>query len=72
MKTVSLLCKLIQFWMIALSVTVHKALILLDFFNHPYRSLAFMWFYISFTWLNSRSGIQYDILHLSYKIRLYI
>jgi hypothetical protein len=40
-KTVSLLCKLIQFWMIALSVTVHKALILLDFFNHPYRSLVF-------------------------------
>ena len=24
-----------------MSVTVHKALILLDFFNHPYRSLAF-------------------------------
>jgi len=41
-KTVSLLCKLIQFWMIALSVTVHKALILLDFFNHPYRSLVFI------------------------------
>lgn len=44
MKTVSLLCKLIQFWMIALSVTVHKALILLVFLNHPYQSLAFTGF----------------------------
>ena len=40
-KIVSLLCKLIQFWMVALSVTVHKALILLVFLNHPYQSLAF-------------------------------
>ncbi|WP_418588423.1 hypothetical protein [Hominenteromicrobium sp.] len=42
MKIVSLLCKLIQFLMVALSVTVHKALILLVFLNHPYQSLAFM------------------------------
>lgn len=41
MKIVSLLCKLIQFLMVALSVTVHKALILLVFLNHPYQSLAF-------------------------------
>ena len=41
-KIVSLLCKLIQFLMVALSVTVHKALILLVFLNHPYQSLAFM------------------------------
>jgi len=27
--------------MVALSVTVHKALILLVFLNHPYQSLAF-------------------------------
>lgn len=40
-KIVSLLCKLIQFLMVALSVTVHKALILLAFLNHPYQSLAF-------------------------------
>lgn len=40
-KIVSLLCKLIQFLMVALSVTVHKALILLIFLNHPYQSLAF-------------------------------
>ena len=40
-KIVSLLCKLIQFLMVALSVTVHKALILLVFLNHPYQSLAF-------------------------------
>lgn len=39
-KIVSLLCKLIQFLMVALSVTVHKALILLVFLNHPYQSLA--------------------------------
>lgn len=43
-KIVSLLCKLIQFLMVALSVTVHKALILLVFLNHPYQSLAFMGF----------------------------
>lgn len=30
--------------MVALSVTVHKALILLVFLNHPYQSLAFMGF----------------------------
>lgn len=42
-KIVSLLCKLIQFLMVALSVTVHKALILLVFLNHPYQILAFMW-----------------------------
>ena len=41
-KIVSLLCKLIQFLMVALSVTVHKALILLVFLNHPYQSLAFL------------------------------
>ena len=41
LKIVSLLCKLIQFLMVALSVTVHKALILLVFLNHPYQSLAF-------------------------------
>lgn len=41
-KIVSLLCKLIQFLMVALSVTVHKALILLVFLNHPYQSLAFI------------------------------
>lgn len=40
-KIVSLLCKLIQFLMVALSVTVHKALILLVFLNHPYQSLDF-------------------------------
>lgn len=48
-KIVSLLCKLIQFLMVALSVTVHKALILLVFLNHPYQSLAlnrFVEFYI--------------------------
>lgn len=39
-KIVSLLCKLIQFLMVALSVTIHKALILLVFLNHPYQSLA--------------------------------
>jgi len=44
-KTVSLLCKLIQFLMVALSVTVHKALILLTFFNHPYQSLVFLGFF---------------------------
>lgn len=38
MKIVSLLCKLIQFLMVALSVAVHKALILLVFLNHPYQS----------------------------------
>ena len=38
---ISLLCKLIQFLMVALSVAVHKALILLDFFDHPYQSLVF-------------------------------
>jgi hypothetical protein len=43
-KIVSLLCKLIQFLMVALSVTVHKALILLVFLNHPYQSLAFAGF----------------------------
>lgn len=43
-KIVSLLCKLIQFLMVALSVTVHKALILLVFLNHPYQSLAFLGF----------------------------
>lgn len=43
-KIVSLLCKLIQFLMVALSVTVHKALILLVFLNHPYQSLAFVGF----------------------------
>lgn len=43
-KIVSLLCKLIQFLMVALSVTVHKALILLVFLNHPYQSLAFQGF----------------------------
>lgn len=43
-KIVSLLCKLIQFLMVALSVTVHKALILLVFLNHPYQSLAFTHF----------------------------
>lgn len=41
-KIVSLLCKLIQFLMVALSVTVHKALILLVFLNHPYQSLALL------------------------------
>lgn len=30
--------------MVALSVTVHKALILLVFLNHPYQSLAFISF----------------------------
>jgi len=44
-KIVSLLCKLIQFLMVALSVTVHKALILLVFLNHPYQSLAFTDFF---------------------------
>ncbi len=44
-KIVSLLCKLIQFLMVALSVTVHKALILLVFLNHPYQSLAFVRFF---------------------------
>lgn len=44
-KIVSLLCKLIQFLMVALSVTVHKALILLVFLNHPYQSLAFSSFF---------------------------
>ena len=44
MKIVSLPCKLIQFLMVALSVTVHKALILLVFLNHPYQSLAFQGF----------------------------
>lgn len=43
-KIVSLLCKLIQFLMVALSVTVHKALILLVFLNHPYQSLALQGF----------------------------
>lgn len=47
-KIVSLLCKLIQFLMVALSVTVHKALILLVFLNHPYQSLAFMGFFAIF------------------------
>ena len=32
--------------MVALSVTVHKALILLVFLNHPYQSLAFKRFVI--------------------------
>lgn len=41
MKIVSLLCKLIQFLMVALSAAVHKALILLAFLNHPYQSLVF-------------------------------
>ena len=45
-KIVSLLCKLIQFLMVALSVTVHKALILLVFLNHPYQSLAFSRFFM--------------------------
>ena len=45
-KIVSLLCKLIQFLMVALSVTVHKALILLVFLNHPYQSLALSWFFL--------------------------
>lgn len=45
-KIVSLLCKLIQFLMVALSVTVHKALILLVFLNHPYQSLAFAGLFI--------------------------
>ena len=44
-KIVSLLCKLIQFLMVALSVTVHKALILLVFLNHPYQSLALKGFF---------------------------
>lgn len=44
-KIVSLLCKLIQFLMVALSVTVHKALILLVFLNHPYQSLALIRFF---------------------------
>ena len=44
-KIVSLLCKLIQFLMVALSVTVHKALILLVFLNHPYQSLALPTFF---------------------------
>ena len=44
-KIVSLLCKLIQFLIVALSVTVHKALILLVFLNHPYQSLALQGFY---------------------------
>jgi len=48
-KIVSLLCKLIQFLMVALSVTVHKALILLVFLNHPYQSLAFIRNYGNFT-----------------------
>ena len=43
-KIVSLLRKLIQFLMVALSVAVHKALILLVFFNHPYQSLALLGF----------------------------
>lgn len=47
-KIVSLLCKLIQFLMVALSVTVHKALILLVFLNHPYQSLALNRFFFSF------------------------
>lgn len=45
-KIVSLLRKLIQFLMVALSVAVHKALILLVFFNHPYQSLAFYRFFV--------------------------
>lgn len=47
-KIVSLLCKLIQFLMVALSVTVHKALILLVFLNHPYQSLAFQAFFSTY------------------------
>jgi len=32
--------------MVALSVAVHKALILLDFFDHPYQSLVFQGFFV--------------------------
>lgn len=53
-KIVSLLCKLIQFLMVALSVTVHKALILLVFLNHPYQSLAFTGFSGMSLLVNSR------------------
>lgn len=62
-KIVSLLCKLIQFLMVALSVTVHKALILLVFLNHPYQSLAF----VSFS-LNTKYEKPIDIKILSLSI----
>lgn len=57
-KIVSLLCKLIQFLMVALSVTVHKALILLVFLNHPYQSLAFLGFFFTLEslWDVQKSG----------------
>ena len=65
-KIVSLLCKLIQFLMVALSVTVHKALILLVFLNHPYQSLAFMGFVGIFCWLyGSISGQLYSEKYIS-------
>lgn len=54
-KIVSLLCKLIQFLMVALSVTVHKALILLVFLNHPYQSLAFSGLFYGFWHITSGS-----------------
>ena len=56
-KIVSLLCKLIQFLMVALSVTVHKALILLVFLNHPYQSLAF----VSFTSFFGKISLIYSV-----------
>ena len=77
-KIVSLLCKLIQFLMVALSVTVHKALILLVFLNHPYQSLAFCGFlrvslyivyYLKFPILSIINNLFYN---LSQSIALYL
>lgn len=64
-KIVSLLCKLIQFLMVALSVTVHKALILLVFLNHPYQSLALHGFYRLYANLQQFYNIT-EILHRVY------
>lgn len=63
-KIVSLLCKLIQFLMVALSVTVHKALILLVFLNHPYQSLAFMGFVGLFLYLLVGKWWDFPLLFL--------
>lgn len=64
-KIVSLLCKLIQFLMVALSVTVHKALILLVFLNHPYQSLAFSRISGVSTPNNVSSGCVYFLLFVT-------
>ena len=69
-KIVSLLCKLIQFLMVALSVTVHKALILLIFLNHPYQSLAFIGIFGLFHfWM--RFKVQADLVHFRFRMDIF-